>query len=89
MSTSDGLLFAGVIIVIPEPMRPEMLQILHEPHMGMDKTKSRARSAIFLPGMSITGDDERDHDAIMRAVFKRALERNVKFNSSKVQLKVS
>ena len=37
----------------------------------------------------IAGDDERDHDDIRRAVFQRARERNVNFNSSKVELKVS
>ena len=57
MSTSDGLLFAGERIVIPESMRQEMLQILHEPHMGMEKTKSRARTAIFWPGMSRAIED--------------------------------
>ena len=66
-----------------------MLHILHEPHMGMEKTKPRARTAIFWQGIYIAGDYERDHDAVMRAVFKRARERNVKFNSSKVELKVS
>ena len=57
MSTSDGLLFAGERIVIPKSMRQEMLQILHEPHMGMEKTKSRARTAIFWPGMSRAIED--------------------------------
>ena len=52
MSTSDGLFFEGERIVIPESMRQEMLQLLHEPHMGMEKTKSRARTAIYWPGMS-------------------------------------
>ena len=57
MSTSDGLLFEGERIVIPESMRQEMLQILHEPHMGMEKTKSRARTAIYWPGMSRAIED--------------------------------
>ena len=51
MSTSDGLLFADERIFTPESMRQEMLQILHEPHIDMEKTKSRARTAIFWPGM--------------------------------------
>ena len=57
MSTSDGLLFEGERIVIPESMRQEMLQLLHEPHVGMEKTKSRARTAIFWPGMSRAIED--------------------------------
>ena len=57
MSTSDGLLFAGERIVIPESMRQDMLHILHEPHRGMEKTQSRARTAIFWPGMSRAIED--------------------------------
>ena len=47
MSADDELVFAGEIIVIPESMRSDMLEVLHEPHTGMDKTKSRVRSAIL------------------------------------------
>ena len=57
MSTSDGLVFACEIIVIPESMRQEMLQILHEPNMGMGKIKSRSITAIFWPGMSRAIED--------------------------------
>ena len=57
MSTSDGLLFAGERIVIPESMRQDMLHSLHEPHRGMEKTQSRARTAIFWPGMSRAIED--------------------------------
>ena len=57
MSADDGLVFAGERIVIPESMRSDMLEVLHEPHMGMEKTKSRARSAIFWPGMSKAIED--------------------------------
>ena len=57
ISMSDGLVFAGERIVIPESMRQEMLQILHEPHMGMEITKSRARTAIFWTGMSRAIED--------------------------------
>ena len=57
MSSSDGFLFAGEIIVSPQSMIQEMLHIRHEPHMGMEKTKSRARTAIFGPGMSRAIED--------------------------------
>ena len=52
--TSDGLLFASERIVIPDSMRPDMLQSLHEPHMGMEKTKSRARTDRKCPQRSRT-----------------------------------
>ena len=57
MSTSDGVVFADEIIVIPQSMRLEMLHILHEPHMGMEKTKSRARTVIFWPRLSRAIED--------------------------------
>lgn len=37
-------------------MRRELLSIIHESHLGMEKCKSRARQVIYWPGMS--GDIE-------------------------------
>lgn len=33
-------------------MRPEMLKRLHEGHLGMEKCKSRARTAMYWPGIN-------------------------------------
>ena len=52
ISVSDGLLLAGSRIIIPESMRTEILKTLHESHMGIEKTKSRASAVIFWPGIS-------------------------------------
>jgi hypothetical protein len=48
----DGLLFRGNQIVIPGPMRPQMLQRLHSSHQGVVKTKQRAKSILFWPGIN-------------------------------------
>ena len=36
----------------------------------------------------IAGNDEEDHDKVVRAVMKRATDNNVKFNPDKIQFKV-
>ena len=39
-------------IVVPPTMRPAMLEIIHETHLGTVKCKQRAREALHWPGMS-------------------------------------
>ena len=46
-----GILFHGDRIIIPTDMRPAMLKVLHEGHMGMEKTKARARVVLYWPNM--------------------------------------
>ena len=48
----DDLLFFGDRIIVPQELRRNMLELLHESHLGMAKTKSRARTVIFWPGIS-------------------------------------
>ena len=43
ISEVDGILFKGERVIIPESMRKEMLQIVHESHMGMVRCKQLAR----------------------------------------------
>lgn len=38
-------------VVVPKCLRYEMLKILHEPHIGMEKTKNNARQVMYWPGM--------------------------------------
>ncbi|GBN41561.1 Uncharacterized protein K02A2.6, partial [Araneus ventricosus] len=40
------------LIVVPESMRREILNILHEGHFGIVKTISMARTCVFWPGIS-------------------------------------
>ena len=39
-------------IVIPKPMRKEVLRRLHLSHQGIEKTKLRARQTVFWPGIT-------------------------------------
>ena len=48
----DGLLFFGQKLIILHQLRPDILRRIHESHVGMEKCKSRARAAVFWPGMS-------------------------------------
>ena len=48
----QGVVYAGERVVIPNSMRSEMLQKLHESHLGMEKCRARARSVMYWPAMS-------------------------------------
>ncbi|XP_060076519.1 uncharacterized protein K02A2.6-like [Ylistrum balloti] len=52
ISSVDGLLFKNHKLVVPKPMRKEMLKTIHNSHMGIVKCKSRAREVMYWPGMS-------------------------------------
>ena len=52
MSIVDGIIFKGEKVLIPPKLRHETLGKLHAAHMGIEKTKHRARDIIFRPGMS-------------------------------------
>ena len=49
---AEDLIFKEDNIIIPSKMRPEMLKLIHQGHFGIEKTKARARTAIYWPGMS-------------------------------------
>ena len=49
---SEGLVLKGSRIVVPTSLRPAMLEKLHVGHLGMEKCKRRARTAIFWPGLN-------------------------------------
>ena len=48
----DGLLLNTDRIIIPQLLHQEMLQNIHQGHLGMVKCKRRARQSIFWPGMN-------------------------------------
>lgn len=48
----NGLLYKGPAVMIPKLLRHQMLRKLHEPHLGIVKTKQRARNIIFWPNMN-------------------------------------
>ena len=49
---AEGLLFTGERIIIPNEMRPTILGMIHEGHLGIEKCKNRARAVVCWPGMS-------------------------------------
>ncbi|XP_063366408.1 uncharacterized protein K02A2.6-like [Cydia amplana] len=47
----DDILFKNQSVIIPKSMRSEILNILHEGHMGVEKTKNLARGLVFWPNI--------------------------------------
>ncbi|KAJ7998092.1 hypothetical protein DPEC_G00218970 [Dallia pectoralis] len=47
-----GLLMKGERLIIPECMRPDILQRLHQGHQGINKCLARARESVWWPGLT-------------------------------------
>jgi hypothetical protein len=52
LSVADDLIFRGQTIVIPASARQQLIESVHQGHMGVEKTIRRARDALFWPGMA-------------------------------------
>ena len=52
LTVVDGLLLRGHQIVIPKSMRGEILKLAHDGHLGIVKTKKRARQSVWWPQMN-------------------------------------
>jgi hypothetical protein len=52
MWSVEGILYKGERIVIPRKMRRRALDMLHESHQGIVKTKQLARDLIYWPGIN-------------------------------------
>ena len=52
-TVAQGLIVKGQKIVVPSSLRGEMLEKLHEGHLGINKTIARARDVLFWPRMSV------------------------------------
>jgi len=57
LTVCDGVVMKGDRILIPKSMRAEILQQLHTPHLGIEKTRQRARQVVFWPGISKAIDE--------------------------------
>lgn len=54
----DNLVFLNDRIIVPLSMRSDILNLLHKSHLGIEKTKQRARSLVYWPGMNSDIEDK-------------------------------
>ena len=52
LTVADGVFLKGSRVVIPASMRSEVLDLIHEGHLGIAKCKRRARGAVYWPEMN-------------------------------------
>ena len=53
LTVTQGLIVKGQKTAVPSSLRGEMLEKLHERHLGINKTIARARDVLFWPRMSV------------------------------------
>ena len=70
ISSINGLLYKSNKIVVPKSLKDDMLNRIHESHLGIVKCKERARDVLFWLGMSQDVEDE------VRSCEKCALNQN-------------
>ena len=51
LSVTNGCLFYGSRLVIPASLQPQVLEILHLGHFGIQRMKQLARTAVYWPGV--------------------------------------
>ena len=52
----NGTIYKGHRIVIPKLMQQEILENLHQSHIGISKTKGRARETVHWPHINQTNE---------------------------------
>ena len=50
---SDGIILRGTRILIPHELRKRTIELAHEAHQGLDKTKALIREKIWFPNIDI------------------------------------
>ena len=48
---SNGVVFTNNRIVVPSTLQSNMLDLIHESHLGIEKCKARARELLYWPRM--------------------------------------
>ena len=48
----NGIIFKGRQVVVPQPLRADILEQLHTSHMGIERTRRLARDAVYWPGIN-------------------------------------
>lgn len=48
----DGLIILEEKVLVPPSLRAKVLKSLHVAHLGIDKTKARARQLVYWPGIT-------------------------------------
>ncbi|XP_063901524.1 uncharacterized protein K02A2.6-like [Zophobas morio] len=51
ITVNNGIIYFNERIVVPQSFQSYMLKILHETHLGIEKTKARAREVLYWLGM--------------------------------------
>jgi transposase InsO family protein len=49
LGVSHGVIFKGRQVLVPEPIRADILQQLHQSHMGIEKTRRLAHDSVYWP----------------------------------------
>ena len=70
LAVSDGIIYKGMRIVVPPSLRRQMLNLVHESHLGIIKCKQRAREVLYWPAMN-SDIDETVKNCTKCAVFQR------------------
>ena len=52
LSIDEDLILCGCRLLIPHPLRREVLRTLHSSHQGTERTKSSAHLAVYWPGIN-------------------------------------
>ena len=52
LSVVDGVLLKGERVVVPESLKAQMLTLIHEGHLGIEKCKRRARDVLYWPNLN-------------------------------------
>ena len=52
LAVCDGIIYKGMRIEVPPSLRRQMLNLVHESHLGIIKCKQRAREVLYWPAMN-------------------------------------